>query len=92
MPSRRPRSAAGSGSRADWHHPRGRPLLTDATALVALNTAIASITATVAWYVVGHDFIMAAGGGVLIGLIFFFVIGFVRKDVTDPVIDSSLTS
>ncbi|WP_027860635.1 Na+/H+ antiporter [Marmoricola sp. URHB0036] len=69
----------------------GESLLNDATALVALNTAIASITATVAWYIVGRDFVVAAGGGILIGLVFFFVIGFVRKHVTDPVIDSSLS-
>jgi Na+/H+ antiporter len=69
----------------------GESLLNDATALVALNTAIASITATVAWYVVGRDFVVAAGGGVLVGLMFFFVIGFIRKHVTDPVIDSSLS-
>src|SRR4051795_448866 len=55
----------------------GESLLNDATALVALNTAIASITATVAWYVVGRDFVVAAGGGILVGLVFFFVIGFV---------------
>ncbi len=69
----------------------GESLLNDATALVALNTAIASITATVAWYIVGRDFVVAAGGGILVGLVFFFVIGFVRKHVTDPVIDSSLS-
>jgi CPA1 family monovalent cation:H+ antiporter len=69
----------------------GESLLNDATALVALNTAIAAITATVAWYVVARDFVIAAGGGVLVGLLFFFLIGFVRKHVTDPVIDSSLS-
>ncbi len=31
-----------------------------------------------------RDFLLAAGGGVLIGLLFFVVIGFVRKHVTDP--------
>ena len=69
----------------------GESLLNDATALVALNTAIASITATVAWYIVGRDFVVAAGGGILVGLVFFFVIGFIRKHVTDPVIDSGLS-
>jgi Na+/H+ antiporter len=69
----------------------GESLLNDATALVALNTAIAAITTTVAWHVVGRDFVVAAGGGILVGLAFFFVIGFVRKHVTDTVIDSSLS-
>jgi Na+/H+ antiporter len=69
----------------------GESLLNDATALVALNTAKAAIFASIAWYVVARDFLVAAGGGVLIGLLFFFVIGFVRKHVTDPVIDSGLS-
>ena len=58
----------------------GESLLNDATALVALNTAIA---ATVSWRIVGGDFVIAAGGGVLVGLVFFVVIGFVRKHVTE---------
>ncbi len=66
----------------------GESLLNDATALVALRTAIA---ATVAWQALARDFVVAAGGGVLIGLGFFVLIGFVRKQVTDPVIDSALS-
>ena len=69
----------------------GESLLNDATALVALNTALGAVTAAVTWQVVGLDFLIAAGGGVLVGLLFFFVIGFVRKHVTDPVIDSALS-
>ena len=69
----------------------GESLLNDATALVALNTAIAAATVAVTWHGVLLDFVRAAGGGVLVGLVFFFVIGFVRKHVTDPVIDSSLS-
>ena len=65
----------------------GESLLNDATALVALNTAI---SATVAWYVVGSDFVIAAVGGVLVGLAFYVVIGFVRKHVVDATIDSAL--
>jgi Na+/H+ antiporter len=66
----------------------GESLLNDATALVALRTAIA---ATVAWQAVALDFVVAAGGGVLVGLLFFVVIGYVRKHVTDPVLDSGLS-
>src|SRR6201999_2839664 len=69
----------------------GEALLNDATALVALNTAIAAITVAVTWHGILVDFLKAAGGGVLVGLLFFFVIGFVRKHVTDPVIGSSLS-
>jgi Na+/H+ antiporter len=66
----------------------GESLLNDATALVALRTAIG---ATLVWQHVVGEFILAAGGGVAIGLAFFFVIGLVRKHVTDPVIDSGLS-
>ncbi len=66
----------------------GESLLNDATALVALQTALA---ATVAWQVVTVDFVRAAGGGVIVGLVAFVVIGFVRKHVTDPVMDSGLS-
>ena len=69
----------------------GESLLNDATALVALRTAIAAALAAVSWQHVTLDFLRAAGGGVLIGLLFFVVIGFVRKHVTDPVIDSALS-
>ncbi len=66
----------------------GESLLNDATALVALRTALG---ATVAWYVLAGDFLLAAGGGLAVGLGFFFVVGLVRKHVTDPVIDSGLS-
>ncbi len=69
----------------------GESLLNDATALVALNTAIGAATVAVAWQVVGLDFLVAAGGGILVGLAFFIVIGFVRKHVTDPVLDTGLS-
>jgi Na+/H+ antiporter len=69
----------------------GESLLNDATALVALRTAAAAAIGTVTWHGVTLDFLRAAGGGVVIGLLFFVVIGFVRKHVTDPVIDSALS-
>ncbi len=69
----------------------GESLLNDATALVALNTAIGAATVAVAWQTVGRDFVVAAGGGILVGLVFFIVIGFVRKHVTDPVLDTGLS-
>ncbi len=66
----------------------GESLLNDATALVALRTAI---VATVAWTTLARDFLVAAGGGILVGLVFFVVIGKARKQVTDPVLDSALS-
>jgi CPA1 family monovalent cation:H+ antiporter len=69
----------------------GESLFNDATALVGLNTALVALKSSVAWYVVVRDFGLAAGGGIVVGLAFFFGIGFVRKHVTDPVFDSGLS-
>jgi CPA1 family monovalent cation:H+ antiporter len=66
----------------------GESLLNDATALVALRTAVGSI---VAWELMVRDFAVAAGGGVLVGLTFFVGVALVRKHVTDPVLDSGLS-
>jgi monovalent cation/hydrogen antiporter len=66
-------------------------LLNDATALVALNTAIAALTATVSPWQVGWDFLRAAGGGLLIGLAAALVLAEIRKRITDPVLDTTLS-
>ena len=69
----------------------GESLLNDATALVALRTAIAAGGAGVTVLEVGVDFVLAAVGGVAVGLLLYLVIGGVRRRVTDPVIDTSLS-
>jgi monovalent cation/hydrogen antiporter len=66
----------------------GESLLNDATALVALRTALAG---GAVWYLMVRDFAVAAGGGVVVGLAFFLAVGLVRKHVTDPVLDSGLS-
>ena len=66
----------------------GESLFNDATALVALRTALA---ATVAWHQVALGFVMAALGGALVGFAFFLVIAKVRRRITDPMVDSSLS-
>ncbi len=66
----------------------GESLLNDATALVALRTAIA---ATVSVAAVGLDFLIAAGGGLLVGLAVTFVVAKVRRRLTDPLLDSGLS-
>lgn len=63
-------------------------LLNDATALVALRTAIAAIAATVSVGEVGLDFLRAAGGGLVVGLLAFFVVAWVRRRITDPLLDT----
>jgi CPA1 family monovalent cation:H+ antiporter len=77
----------------------GESLLNDATALVALRTAIAvggagtavTLGDQVTVLDVGLDFLLAAAGGVAVGLLLFFVVGRVRRRVTDPVIDTSIS-
>jgi Na+/H+ antiporter len=69
----------------------GESLLNDATALVALRTAIAATSGSVAFLDVGLDFARAAGGGVLLGLATFFVVAWVRKHVTDTLLDTAIS-
>lgn len=66
----------------------GESLLNDATALVALRTALA---ANVVWHNVAADFVLAAGGGVLVGLAVYALLGRLRKRLTDELMDSALS-
>jgi CPA1 family monovalent cation:H+ antiporter len=52
----------------------GESLLNDATALVALRTSAAAIATTVSIWTVGLDFVLAAGGGVVVGLVMSFLL------------------
>jgi CPA1 family monovalent cation:H+ antiporter len=69
----------------------GESLVNDATALVALTTAIAAIKGKTIGGTVVVDFVIAAGGGVAIGLVAAFVLGLVRKHIRDPVLDTTLS-
>jgi len=69
----------------------GESLLNDATALVALRTAIAAGAGGVTLLEVSEDFARAAGGGILIGLAATLVVAKVRKLITDPVFDTALS-
>jgi monovalent cation/hydrogen antiporter len=69
----------------------GESLLNDATALVALRTAIAAALGGLTFVDVGLDFLFAAGGGVLLGVATFLVVAWMRKHVTDPVLDSAIS-
>jgi monovalent cation/hydrogen antiporter len=66
----------------------GESLFNDATALVALRTALA---ATISVAAVGLDFLIAAGGGRAVGLAVTFVVARVRRRLTDPLLDSGLS-
>lgn len=71
----------------------GESLVNDATALVALRTAIAAfLTAgAVTLATVTLDFVWAVVGGVAIGLAVALAVGAVRKHVRDPLLDTSLS-
>ena len=69
----------------------GESLLNDATALVALRTAIAALSGVVALAEVGVDFLRAAGGGVVIGVGFFVLVAWLRKRITDPLMDTAIS-
>ncbi|WP_188780158.1 Na+/H+ antiporter [Marmoricola endophyticus] len=69
----------------------GESLFNDATALVALNTAIGAATASVSLLGIGLDFAVAAGVGVVVGLAIYALVGRVRRHITDPVLDSGLS-
>lgn len=66
-------------------------LLNDATALVSLRTAILAIAGGVELWHVGLDFARAAIGGVVVGLVVYVVVGYLRKHVIDPVFDTGLS-
>ena len=82
----------------------GESLLNDATALVALRTAIATIGVGAAAHGggghgseqlsaldVAGDFAIAAGGGVLVGLAVFMLVAWLRKRVTDVLMDTAIS-
>ncbi|MGI8762055.1 MAG: cation:proton antiporter [Jatrophihabitantaceae bacterium] len=69
----------------------GESLVNGAPALVALNTAIAALSTSVTPWQVGWDFVRAAGGGLLIGLLAASVLSVVRRHIDDPVLDTTLS-
>jgi CPA1 family monovalent cation:H+ antiporter len=69
----------------------GESLVNDATALVALNTAVAAITGKAIGGTVVADFAVAAGGGTAVGLAAALVLAQIRKHIRDPVLDTTLS-
>ncbi|HEX3296272.1 MAG TPA: Na+/H+ antiporter [Nocardioides sp.] len=69
----------------------GESLLNDATALVALRTAIAAGAGSVETWRVGTDFVVASVGGAAIGFAVFLVIALMRRHVTDPILDTAIS-
>ncbi|WP_280335535.1 Na+/H+ antiporter [Nocardia wallacei] len=69
----------------------GESLFNDATALVSLRTAIAAMAGSFSVWQAGGDFLYAAGGGALIGVVAAAVLAVLRRRITDPVLDTSLS-
>lgn len=61
----------------------GESLFNDATALVLLSTALVATSETVTPLEIGWDFLVASVGGVLVGVVVFWVIAVVRRRITD---------
>jgi Na+/H+ antiporter len=69
----------------------GESLLNDATALVVLRTAIAASAGSVSVWHAGGNFVLAAGGGAAVGIAVAVILGFLRRRITDPVLDTTLS-
>ena len=69
----------------------GESLLNDATALVALRTAIAAMSVGVEAFHVGQEFLIASLGGAAVGFVVFVIVAKLRKLITDPVLDTAIS-
>jgi Na+/H+ antiporter len=69
----------------------GESLLNDATALVALRMSALAIAASVSFLGVVGNFFLAAGGGIVAGLVVSAGLAAARKRVQDPVLDGTLS-
>lgn len=69
----------------------GESLVNDATAIVTLRTAIAAIAGTVSIWEIGSSFLLSALGGVAVGLVVAFVVGKVRRLITDDITDVAVS-
>ncbi|GAA5093262.1 Na+/H+ antiporter [Nocardia iowensis] len=66
-------------------------LFNDATALVTLRTAIAAAAGAVSVWSAGGDFLLAAGGGAVVGIAVAYLLALLRRRITDPVLDTTLS-
>ena len=67
----------------------GESLVNDATALVCLRAAIAAISGTVSAAEIGGGFVLAAGGGLVVGVAAAFVLTELRKRIRNVAINTS---
>lgn len=69
----------------------GESLFNDATAITCLRVGILTLGAGVSVAQIGLAFLIAAGGGVLIGLLVAWLAGLVRRRVTSPALDNAIS-
>jgi len=69
----------------------GESLVNDATALVALRTAIVAMAGTVTAWEVARDFVFSALGGAAIGIAVAFLVGLVRRRIQDDLTDVAVS-
>ncbi len=69
----------------------GESLFNDAAALVALRTAIAAIAGSITLWQVGFDFLLAAVGGGVVGVVLGIAAAYLRTRLTDLVTDTALS-
>ncbi len=70
---------------------QGESLLNDATALVALRTALATSAGTVSLLDIGVDFAVTAAGGVAVGLALAYLTGKLRVRISDETTDTAVS-
>jgi CPA1 family monovalent cation:H+ antiporter len=69
----------------------GESLLNDATALVTLRSAVAALGAGVSFLTVTGDFALAVAVGAGVGAVIAALATLIRRRVSDPVLDTSLS-
>lgn len=69
----------------------GESLFNDATALVALRTAVAAMAGSFSVWQAGADFVYAAAGGAVIGGVAAGILMVLRRRITDPVLDTGVS-
>ena len=69
----------------------GESLVNDATALVCLRVAVAASVGSVTVLEIGWQFVLAAGGGLVIGLVAGVAVCKIRRRIDDPVTDSVMS-
>lgn len=69
----------------------GESLVNDATAIVALRTAIAAAGGTFSLLTVGRDFLISAVGGLVIGVVVAVVVGRIRRRIDDDLTDVAVS-